>query len=499
MSAQHLQATPSPKRVLPDSVEHLIGGEWTSSTTVGQSLSPASGEALGTFADGGAAEAEAAIAAARHAFEHTSWARDRVARNRALLELADHLEARRDAFILALAQENGKALPDAALEIDLTIPKLRYAAALAVTDSGRSAEVAPGLYGQTLRQAAGVAGIIVPWNSPVVLLVRSLAPALAAGCTAAVKMPAQTALVNGMFSQLIRDTKSLPPGVVNLFTESGNEGAPVLVESPAVDVISYTGSTAVGRSIARSAAAGLKTISLELGGKTPSIVFDDADLDAVVPTLVKSITVFSGQFCMTGSRILVQRGIADALRERLGKALEAVTVGPGDDPASDMGPMIDVANTTRVDDAVERALEYSTAIVRGGRPDAPELSAGAYYRPVLLEVDDASSDIVQQEVFGPVATFELFDTERDAITLANATEYGLAAGIWTRDVDRPLRVARELDAGTVWTNTWAVVVDQFEEGGFKQSGVGRLNGLRSLEEFMETKTLLHAAPASSAA
>jgi acyl-CoA reductase-like NAD-dependent aldehyde dehydrogenase len=244
----------------------------------------------------------------------------------------------------------------------------------------------------------------------------------------------------------------------------------------------------------REASARLKPVSLELGGKTPSIVFDDADLDAVVPTLVKSITVFAGQFCMTGSRILAQRGIADELRERLRQALDAVKVGPGDDPDSDMGPMIDQANVDRVDAIVERALAYSTAIVRGGRPEDPALVQGAYFRPALLEVDDPKADIVQHEVFGPVASFEVFDTEQDAIGLANATEYGLAAGIWTRDVDRPMRVGRELDAGTVWTNTWAAVVDQFEEGGFKQSGVGRLNGLRSLEEFLETKTLLHAVP-----
>jgi acyl-CoA reductase-like NAD-dependent aldehyde dehydrogenase len=481
-------------RVLPPHAEHFIDGRWQGSSVVSTSYSPATGEPLGTFADGGADEAQAAIAAARRAFRTTSWPRDRQLRSRVLLQMANLLEQRRDQFIQGLAEENGKPLAEAGLEIDLTIPKLRYAAALALTDSGRTAEVAPGLYGQTLRQPTGVAGIIVPWNSPVVLVVRSLAPALAAGCTAAIKMPGQTGLVNGMFAQLLADTETLPGGVVNMFTESGNEGAPLLISSPDVNVISYTGSTAVGRIIMREASARLKPVSLELGGKTPSIVFDDADLDAVVPTLVKSITVFAGQFCMTGSRILAQRGIADELRERLRQALEAVRVGPGDDPASDMGPMIDQSNVERVEGIVDRALAYSTAIVRGGRPEDPALAQGAYFRPALLEVDDPKADIVQNEVFGPVATFEVFETEQDAISLANATDYGLAAGIWTRDVDRPMRVGRELDAGTVWTNTWAAVVDQFEEGGFKQSGVGRLNGLRSLEEFLETKTLLHAVP-----
>src|SRR3954462_12150631 len=289
MIEQLVTARDAAIRALPAHAHHLIDGRRQGSRVVSRSFSPATGEPLGTFADGGAAEARAAIAAARRAFRTTAWSRDRGLRSRALLQMADLLERRRDRFVQGLAQENGKPLAEAGFEIDLTIPKLRYAAALALTDSGRSAEVAPGLYGQTLRQPAGVAGIIVPWNSPVVLLVRSLAPALAAGCTTAGKMAGGTALVNGMFAKLLADTDALPAGVVNIFTESGNEGAPLLVSSPDVDVVSYTGSTAVGRVIMREASALLKPVSLELGGKTPSIVFDDADLDAVVPTLVKSI------------------------------------------------------------------------------------------------------------------------------------------------------------------------------------------------------------------
>jgi acyl-CoA reductase-like NAD-dependent aldehyde dehydrogenase len=228
----------------------------------------------------------------------------------------------------------------------------------------------------------------------------------------------------------------------------------------------------------------LKRLSLELGGKTPMIVFDDADLDAVVPVLTAAVTTFTGQFCMTGSRILAQEGIADRLRARIASSLEAVKVGPGDDPESEMGPMIDPANARRVDETVAAAAAYATVLVRGG-VQGPE---SAFYHPSLLEVTDPSTPIVQEEVFGPVATFEVFGSEEDAVRLANATEYGLAASIWSRDIDRPRRVGRQLKAGTVWTNAWAIVADQFEEGGFKQSGVGRLNGLRGLEEFQEYKT-----------
>ncbi|MYW04939.1 aldehyde dehydrogenase family protein [Streptomyces sp. SID3343] len=466
---------------------HYTAGRWSDSRTHGESRNPATGELLGTYADGGAEEARAAISAARRAFDTTDWARDRHLRARALSEMADQLALRREEFVRLLARENGKILDEAAFEIDMSIPKLRYYAALALADHGTAAEVRPGLYSMTLREPAGVAGVIVPWNAPVVLAVRSFAPALAAGCTVAVKLPGRTGLINGLLAEVVAATTALPAGALNMFTESGNAGAPLLVSSAEVDVLSYTGSTTVGRTIMEQAAPTLKTLSLELGGKTPMLVFDDADLAAAVPVLTKAVTTFAGQFCMAGSRILVQRGIADELRRRLAAALEAVEVGPGDDPASEMGAMIDERNAERVERIVAEAADYADVVVRGERK-------GAFIRPSLVEVTDVTAAIVQQEVFGPVATFEVFDTEAEAVARANATEYGLSASIWTRDVDRPLRVGRELKAGTVWTNTWAVVHDQFEEGGFKQSGIGRLNGVRGLEEFQETKHLVHLAP-----
>ncbi len=464
---------------------HYIAGQWAGSGTHRESRNPATGEVLGTYADGGAEEAKSAIRAARNAFDTTDWASDRHARAKALFEMADLLDARRDEFVRLLARENGKILGEAAFEIDLTIPKLRYYAALALTDLGAAAEVRPGLYSMTLREPAGVAGVIVPWNSPVVLAVRSFAPALAAGCTVAMKLPGQTGLVGGLLSEVVAATSSLPAGVVNIFTESGNEGAPLLVSSADVDVLSYTGSTAVGRKIMEQAAPTLKRLSLELGGKSPMLVFDDVDLAAAVPVLTKAVTTFSGQFCMTGSRILVQRGVAAELRRQLVEALESVKVGPGDDPESEMGAMIDEHNAERVERFVVDAATYADVLVRGERK-------GAFLQPSLVEVTGLDTPIVQQEVFGPVATFEVFDTEDEAVVRANATEYGLAASVWTRDVDRPLRVGSQIKAGTVWTNTWAVVHDQFEEGGFKQSGMGRLNGVRGLEEFQEIKHFVHA-------
>jgi acyl-CoA reductase-like NAD-dependent aldehyde dehydrogenase len=462
----------------------FINGELVGSEREAASISPADGSRLGRYADADGEQARQAVASARTAFLFSDWSRDRRLRHLVLNRIADGIERRTDELVKLLARENGKVLGEAGFELSLTVPKLRYYAALALSESGRAAEVAPGLHMSSVPEAIGVAGVIVPWNSPVVLAVRSFAPALAAGCTVVVKLPGQTGLVNGLLHEILSEVEGLPPGVLNSLTESGDEVARLLVASKDVDVLSYTGSTRVGRQIMADAAPTLKRLSLELGGKTPMIVFDDADLDAVVPVLTKAVTTFSGQFCMTGSRVLAQAGIAGELRERLSKSLSAVNVGPGDDPASDMGPMIDAANARRVDAIVEAAGEYATVLVRGGLAH-PET---AFYQPSLLEVDDPTTPIVQQEVFGPVATFEVFATESDAVRLANITEYGLAASIWSRDVDRPRRIGRQLRAGTVWTNTWAVVVDQFEEGGFGQSGLGRLNGLRGLEEFQEYKT-----------
>ncbi|MGE5801861.1 MAG: aldehyde dehydrogenase family protein, partial [Gemmatimonadota bacterium] len=221
------------------------------------------------------------------------------------------------------------------------------------------------------------------------------------------------------------------------------------------------------------------------------LVFDDADVDAALPKLEKAVTVFAGQFCMTGSRLLVQSGVVARVRRQLAERLRNVKVGPASDPASDMGPMIDKASVARVNQMVEAALAAGAeAIVRGGPVTDGPLAAGAFYRPTLLEVTDSRLVIVQEEVFGPVVTMQVFDTEAEAVALANDSEYGLAASIWSRDVDRPLRIGRELQVGTVWVNDWVMMRDEFEEGGYKQSGRGRLRGLAGLDDFLEYKHIV---------
>jgi betaine-aldehyde dehydrogenase len=471
-----------------EKARHWIGGAWVDSAQTRISINPSTGEPVGAFADGGLIEAEAAVTAARKAFDTTTWSRDRKLRAAALVELADRLTERAHTIALSLSREMGKTIGDSTFEATVTPNTLRHNAGLALSQTGSASELAPGLLATSWREAIGVAAIIVPWNAPVALLLRALGPALAAGCTTAIKLPAQTALTNHLMMQAVAATKSLPAGVVNIFTEHGNEGAPFLVSSPHVDVVNYTGSTKVGRNIAVKAAQTLKRVTLELGGKTPLVVFEDMDIEQVAPIIVRALTQFNGQFCMTGSRVLVQASVADAYRRRLTELLQAVKVGPADDPSSQMGPLVDQANVERVERFVEDARGYARVLLRGGRIKEGPLAKGAFFRPALLEPNSIDTPLVQQEVFAPVLSFESFADETAALELANATEFGLAAAVFTADRSRAHRVAQGLQAGTVWTNTWGIVDDVFEEGGFKQSGIGRARGHRAVEEFQEIKT-----------
>ena len=469
-----------------------INNQWADNKNYKESFNPATGEVIGKYADGGKQEAAAAIAAAKKAFKESEWKSNRQLRYKIINQLADQFELYHDRLVEMLMLENGKVKSEAEFECGFVAPKLRFYAALTLTEYGRALETKPGSFSMVLGEPIGVAGIIAPWNSPIILMVRSLAPALAAGCTAVIKMPSQTGQVNALMGEVFESVKDIPPGVLNLFTESGSEGAALLVESPDVPTISYTGSSRTGQLLMRNGAAQLKRFCFELGGKTPMIVFDDANLDIVIPTLEKAITVFAGQFCMTGSRILVQRKIAGKLKRGLCERLGKVKVGPASDPTSDMGPLIDKSNVERVERVVEDAIkEGAKVLVRGGKVYEGGLLTGAFYAPTLLEVTDNSMKIVQEETFGPVATIQVFDTVEEAIALANDSVYGLAASVWSQNVDLPLRVARELHAGTIWINNWAQVNDEFEEGGFKFSGVGRLNGLAALHEFIEYKHILH--------
>jgi betaine-aldehyde dehydrogenase len=464
-----------------------IDGTWVDTPDVRNSVDPATGERIGTWACAGPAETASAIAAAASAFANGPWKDDRHLRSRALMRLAELFESNADELVSLLMHENGKIGGEARFEVGMVAPKLRYWAAMALTDHGRASVPTPGRISMVLREPVGVVGIIVPFNSPVILAVRALGPALAAGNAVVVKFPEQTAQVNTAFMRVLASCADIPAGVVNAIT-SDVDGASEIVTSPRVPAISFTGSTRTGRAIAAAGADRLKRFSLELGGKTPVILFDSCDLDAALPTVVKAVTTFAGQFCMTGSRLLVQAGIADEVRTRLAERLGGVRVGPAADPESDMGPLIDEANVERVDAMVEEAIAAgASVVVRGGPVTDGPLATGAFYRPTVVETQDRKLRIVQEEVFGPVVTLTVFETEEEAVEHANDSEYGLAASVWSRDLDQPLRVAQALQSGTVWINDWAAVFDEAEEGGYKQSGLGRLNGIAALEDFTEYK------------
>lgn len=485
---------------MKEAAKNWIGGAWHAGGTVREAISPSNGRPLGHYLDIGQAEAQQAIGAARSAFDTTGWPKDRNHRSRALFELAGEVAQRADAMALMLAREGGKLLAQTQWELAVTVDWLRYAAATALLQTGgRALEAAPGMHFVSDPEPVGVVGVISPWNSPIVLSVRALAPALAAGCTVVLKLPHQTALTNAMFAEAVAATASLPPGVLNVVTETGSIAASMLVDSPDVNMISYTGSTRVGRIIAANGAKTLKRLNLELGGKAPLVVFDDADLNVVVPQIVSALVVMNGQFCCTGSRVLVQRGIAGALRAALIEAYQNVRLGESEDPDAQLGPLIDAASVRRVDAAVADAASYADILVRGGPVTEGALAAGAFYRPSLIEVQDLDAFVVQNEIFGPVQTFEIFDDELEAIHRANATEFGLAASVFSNDTARCRRVGKAIQAGHIWMNCWGVMSEHFEQSGFKQSGIGVLCGPRAIEQFQEVKVYATVEPSPALA
>jgi acyl-CoA reductase-like NAD-dependent aldehyde dehydrogenase len=331
-----------------------------------------------------------------------------------------------------------------------------------------------------------VAGIIVPWNAPVILLIRSLAPALAAGCTVVIKAAHQTALVNQLTLECLTSIAGLPSGVVCSFTESGADIGRAISQSPHIDVISFTGSSATGKRIAADAAGTLKRLSLELGGKAPAIVLPDAPLASTLTGLVAGALPMAGQQCTAIARVLVHESRFDETAAALAERLNSLVIGPGHEPNSQLGPLIDHANRDRLARLAAEASQHGKVWLQGGVPTGP-LSQGAFVSPTLVEVSDLSSKYIQEELFGPVLVIERYRDQADAIARANATRYGLAASVWTSDRAAGQAMARELKSGTVWMNTHNKLFPEAETGGFRESGYGRLHGVEGLNDFLSTK------------
>lgn len=460
-----------------------------SSGTYFDVVDPASGHSWIRAADASADDVATAVRSARRAFEG-EWAGYRAADRADFLirfgqAVAEHAEELADLQV----RENGKLMREMHGQTALLREYFNFYAGLAQMPTGTTNSLhLREMVNYTVREPIGVVAAITPWNSPLLLLAWKLGPALAAGCTVVAKPSEVTPISTVRFAQLAAEV-GLPPGVFNVVTGLGPAGAE-LTAHPDVNKIAFTGSTPTGRAIAASAGARLTRVSLELGGKSPNIIFDDADLEGAVNGAVAGIFGAGGQTCMAGSRILVQDTVYDEVVDRLAKAADAITVGDPRSASSEMGAIACRAQYDKVLQYVDVAKADGARLVAGGSQEVVEgLEAGLFVRPTVFA--DVTSDmrIAREEVFGPVASVLRFGDEADAVAIANDTEFGLAAGVWTGSVARAHRVAARLQAGTVWVNNYRKTSYATPFGGFKQSGLGRENGADALREFTEEKSI----------
>ena len=466
---------------------HLIDGEYRDSADgrMRSSMSPSDAAVATWHCEGSVLEIDAAIGAACAAADRNEWSRSPRLRAEVLLGFADRLASVAGTVAEQISMANGKLPAGARHEVDAAVSEARFYAGLSRAIFGRTTELTPGEIALIVREPLPVTGIITPWNAPATLLVRSLAPALAAGSTVVVTAAPQTAIVTDTIIRQLLDS-GIPRGVVNVVHGSGV--ARELVASPAVDVISFTGSTSTGMKIMEAGAPTLKRLNLELGGSAPVVVFADADLESAVAAIVRSATAHAGQVCVSASRIVAHRSIAAELSDRLVAALSSIEVGDPSSESTQMGPVIDRNSRDRLQRLTAEIGKVGEVILEPESLD--RFGSDCYLSPGLLAASTPEArELLREEVFGPIPSLSVVDDEAEAIEQANDTRFGLASSVWTADLTTGLRVAGRLKFGTVWINAHHRLHAEVETGGYRDSGLGRLHGLEALDTFLQSKSI----------